>query len=137
MKHGKKTHYFYRCFVSCSNCRLGIRQLHAPYPASRQLLGALPCTSQLPAARAGQAQHCRDWNEVSILTLSPLLSPSLLLFPDFRFPVDVRAWLRLSKAPCSDSCLGYSTAAAWPSSSLKKLSYSGQKTPDNLRKTWG
>jgi len=20
MKHGKKTHYFYRCFVSCSNC---------------------------------------------------------------------------------------------------------------------
>lgn len=35
MKHGKKTHYFYRCFVSCSNCNVQVSPaLSSVVPAS-------------------------------------------------------------------------------------------------------
>lgn len=36
----------------------------------------------------------------------------------------------------SDSCPGHDTAAALPRSSLKKLSYSGQKTPEPQINLW-
>lgn len=154
MKHGKKTHYFYRCFVSCSSCSVGVRQLHAPCHTSESSLEPLPCTSQLPVAAARACQHLGRLSipkfgmDVSICTLGPLLIPSKSCCFSLVFCSLLKAEMSelvlpfprcragLLKAPCSDSCLVYNTAAAWPRSSLKKLSYSGQKTPEPQINLW-
>lgn len=102
MKHGKKTHYFYRCFVSCSNCNFGVRQLHALDHAS---LGLFPASHSFPwqqpgLATPGEAQHSKDWKGCLNLHLEssshPFHGTKLLLSPVFMFPVetrDVRVWL--------------------------------------------
>lgn len=103
-------------------------------------LEPLPCTSQLPLAAARAWQHLGRHSiaklgmDVSTCTLSPLLIPSmgrsccfsLVLCSLLKAEMSecgcvLQCRAGLSKAPCTDSCLGYNTAPAWPSSSLKKL----------------
>lgn len=96
MKHGKKTHYFYQCFVSCSNCNVRVRQLHAPDRASSKFLGASPLHltashgSSQGLATPGEAQHSKDWNGCLNLHLEssshPFHGKKLLLFPCFYVP---------------------------------------------------
>lgn len=127
MKHGKKTHYFYRCFVSCSNCSVGGRQLHTLDHTSSELLGASPLlltASQGLAAPGEEAQHSKAWNGCLNLHLEssshPLRGKKLLLFPGFVFPVFYQRCQSVGRA-LQGSCLGYNTAAAWARSSLRKL----------------
>lgn len=149
MKHGKQTHYFYRCFVSCSSCSVGVRQLHTPYHTSREFLGASPlhlsasCGSSQGLPTPGEAQHCKDWNGCLNLHLEssshPFPGSELLLFPGFMFPVestDVRGGSVLPLWQGSDSCLGYSTAAAWPKAFSNSSATLARKHL-NLRQTCG
>lgn len=131
--------------------------LHNVVPASS--LEPLSCTSQLPVAAArawqrpgtGEAQHSKDCSGCLNLHLESsshpfhgkklLLSPVLfsLLKPEVSdrgcvLP-PLQGWA-LQGSLQSDSCPGHNTAAALPRSYLKKLSYSGQKTPEPQINLW-